>query len=97
MISYPASHTISNDMTIKIKDESGCNELNIFATVEEINGHEVWRLEFPRNKTFFIMRSNGQWRSIGKFIISYYLLNEIGLKLHPLAIINTLNLSALGE
>lgn len=84
-------------MLIKIKNHNGYNELKVQATEEQINGRKIWRIVFPKNETIFITRLNGQWKSIGKLIISYDLLNEIGIKLHPLAIINTLNLKYLGE
>lgn len=84
-------------MLIKIKDPKGCNELKIQATEEQINGLKAWRIVFPKNETIFITRLNGQWKSVGKLIVSYDLLNEIGIKLHPLAIINTLNLKCIGK
>lgn len=82
-------------MLIKIKDPAGRNELKVEATEEQINGRKIWRIVFPKNETFFITCLNGQWKPVGKLIISYDLLNEIGIKLHPLAIINTLNLNCL--
>jgi len=83
-------------MIIKIKDPVGRNELKVEATEEQINGRKIWRIVLPKNETVFITCLNGQWKSVGKLIISYDLLNEIGIKLHPLALINTLNLNCLG-
>jgi hypothetical protein len=84
-------------MLIKIKNSKSGNTLKVQATEELINGLKIWRIVFPKNETIFIARLNGQWKSIGKLILSYDLLNEIGIKLNPLAIINRLRLRHLGE
>lgn len=84
-------------MVIKIKDPDGRHDLKVQATEVEIEGRNVWRVVLPKNETFFITRRNGQWQSVGQLIISYDLLNEIGIKLHPLAIMNFLNLRSMGE
>jgi hypothetical protein len=84
-------------MMIKITDPEGLHEIKIQATEEKIDGRPIWRIVFPKNEIVFITRLNGQWKSIGKLMISYDLLNEIGIKLHPLAIMNTLNLRCIGD
>lgn len=81
-------------MLLKIKSTEG-STLKIEATEALLNGIKAWRLVFPKNETIFMTCRNGQWRSIGKLILSGELLNEIGIKLHPLAIANTLNLRQL--
>ena len=83
-------------MIIKIKDPDTCNELAILATQEKIKEAYIWRIIFPKNETIFISQLNGQWKAIGKLIISHDLLNEIGINLHPLAILNTLNRKCFG-
>ncbi|GAA4084588.1 hypothetical protein [Mucilaginibacter panaciglaebae] len=84
-------------MLIKIKNRKSGNTLKVQATEELINGLKIWRIVFPKNETIFIARLNGQWKSIGKLILSYDLLNEIGVKLNLIAIINRLRLRHLGE
>jgi hypothetical protein len=79
-------------MILKIK-VPGARELSIEATKNKINGSNIWRIVFPKNETIFITRLNGRWKSVGKPIISYDLLDEMGLKLNLRTIINILNLS----
>jgi hypothetical protein len=84
-------------MMINIQASGNSSGLKVQATAEIIKGNEVWRIVLPKNETLFITRLNGQWRSVGKLIISDDLLDEIGCRLHPLAIANTLNLNRLAN